>query len=106
MPEVPFRPMATKIAEATMRVIRVMPLTGFDPTIAMALAATVVKRKAMNVTTTHATAACQNVWITPNQKKIRTATREMAIIYVTCFIEISVCQRTVFLSSALPLSSF
>ena len=69
--------MATKMAEAMMRVISVMPLTGFEPTIAMALAATVVKRNAMMVTTTHATAACQKVWITPIQKNTNTATRAM-----------------------------
>jgi len=69
MPEVPFRPIATKMAEAMIRVISVIPLTGLEPTIAIALAATVVKRNAMTVTTTHATAACQNVPITPSQKK-------------------------------------
>lgn len=69
MPLVPSRPMATNTPEAMMRVMRVMPLTGLLPTMAMALAATVVKRNAMTVTTIHATSACQKVWITPNQKK-------------------------------------
>ena len=54
MPEVPLKPMPTKIADAMMRVIRVIPDTGFEPTMAMALAATVVNRKAMKVTTIHA----------------------------------------------------
>ena len=94
MPEVPLRPMATKIAEAMIRVINVMPDTGLDPTMAMALAATVVKRNAMTVTTTHATSACHQLWITPNQKKMSTATRAMAMKNTICFMEMSVCQRT------------
>ena len=36
--------------EERMRVMSVIPLTGLDPTMAMALAATVVKRKAMTAT--------------------------------------------------------
>ena len=61
MPEVPLRPIATNTPDAIIRVIRVMPLTGLLPTMAMALAATVVKRKAIIVTTIHAMNACQNV---------------------------------------------
>ena len=79
MPLVPSRPMATKMADAIISVISVMPLTGFEPTMAMALAATVVKRKAMTKTTSHATAACQKVWMTPNQKKSSTATRAITM---------------------------
>ncbi len=105
MPEVPLRPMATKMADATMRVMSVMPDTGFDPTIAIALAATVVNRKAMIVTTIHATKACQKVFITPAQKKIKTATRAIAMKNTICFIEMSVCHLTVFSEEALPFSS-
>ncbi len=61
MPEVPLRPIATKTPEAIISVMRVMPLTGLLPTMAMAFAATVVKRKAMIVTTIQAMKACQNV---------------------------------------------
>ncbi len=77
-------------------VISVIPLTGFDPTIAMAFAATVVKRNAIIVTTSHAIRACQKVWITPNQKNRNTPTNAIAVKYAMCFIEISVCQRIVF----------
>ena len=55
MPLVPLNPTATITTEARMSVIRVIPLTGFVPTIAMALAATVVKRKVMMLTTRMAT---------------------------------------------------
>ena len=69
MPLVPFRPIPTITTEARISVISVIPLTGFEPTMAMAFAATVVKRKAMTVTSTMATRA-KNMLpsITPNQK--------------------------------------
>ena len=70
MPLVPCRPTPTITTEARMSVISVIPLTGLDPTMAMALAATVVKRKAMTATRTIATSACSILpSITPNQKK-------------------------------------
>ena len=47
----------------------VIPLTGLEPTMAMALAATVVKRKAMTVTSRMPTTAKSRLSITPNQKK-------------------------------------
>ncbi len=65
MPDVPLRPMPTNIAEAIMRVMRVMPLTGLEPTMAIALAATVVNRNAIMRTTSQAIAACHSVLITP-----------------------------------------
>ena len=95
MPDEPLSPMPTKMAEAMMRVIRVMPDTGFEPTIAIALAATVVNRNAMSVTTSHATNACQNVLMTPIQKNNSTAIKAMETKNTICFIEISLCQRTV-----------
>ena len=58
LPEVPLMPTATNMAEATIRVMRVMPETGLVPTMAIALAATVVNRNAMTVTTIQATTAC------------------------------------------------
>lgn len=47
IPAVPLSPAATMMTEARIRVMSVMPLTGLVPTMAMALAATVVKRNAM-----------------------------------------------------------
>ena len=47
MPAVPFSPPATRIIDAKIKVINVMPDTGLVPTMAIALAATVVKRKAI-----------------------------------------------------------
>ncbi len=79
MPEVPLRPMATKTPAATIRVMMVMPLTGLLPTMAMALAATVVNRNAITVTTTQATSACQKVLMTPSQKNRNTATRAITV---------------------------
>lgn len=105
MPDDPLRPMATKMADATIRVISVMPDTGLEPTMAIALAATVVKRKAIAVTTSQATSACQKVLITPIQKNISTAVSASAMKNTMCFIEISVCQRTVLPSEVLPRSS-
>ncbi len=61
MPRTPLRPTATKMPLDTMRVIRVMPLTGLLPTIAMALAATVVNRNAITTTTTKATRVCMRL---------------------------------------------
>ena len=57
IPALPFSPTATITTEARMRVISVIPETGLLPTIAMAFAATVVKRKAMIVTSKMPTTA-------------------------------------------------
>ena len=61
IPALPFRPTATMTTEARMRVISVMPDTGLLPTMAMALAATVVKRKAITATKMMATTACRRL---------------------------------------------
>jgi hypothetical protein len=45
--------------EDKIKVINVIPETGFVPTIAIALAATVVKRKAIITTVKRATTACE-----------------------------------------------
>ena len=50
MPAGPFNPTATKMMEARINVMSVMPDTGFVPTIAIAFAATVVNRKAITPT--------------------------------------------------------
>ena len=57
MPAVPRRPTATIITEVRMSVISVMPDTGLLPTMAMALAATVVNRKAIRATSRMPTTA-------------------------------------------------
>ena len=53
----------------------VMPETGLEPTMAMALAATVVKRKAMTVVRRMLTTANQTLCITPSQKKTNVTSR-------------------------------
>ena len=78
MPPVPFSPTPTMTTEARMSVISVMPETGLEPTMAMALAATVVKRKAMTAVSTMATSANSRLpSITPNQKKRNVSTSVM-----------------------------
>ena len=80
-----------------------MPDTGLDPTMAMALAATVVKRKAMTATSRMPTMAKSRLpSITPNQKNknvtISVTMEPMAII----LNEMSRCVRTVSSPSFLP----
>ena len=65
IPLEPLRPIATKMTLATIRVIKVIPETGLLPTMAIALAATVVNRKAITRTTIKATTVCIRLWITP-----------------------------------------
>ena len=50
IPAVPDKPDQTKTREVMIRVISVIPETGLVPTIAIAFAATVVKRKAITST--------------------------------------------------------
>ena len=91
IPAVPLSPTATIMSEARMRVMRVIPLTGFDPTMAMAFAATVVNRNAMIPTMRSPTTACQMLSTTPNMKNANTATRVTAIPITMIFIERSRC---------------
>ena len=58
IPEGPFRPTATITTEAKISVINVIPETGLVPTMAIALAATVVNRKEIPATKTIATNVC------------------------------------------------
>ena len=58
IPDGPFSPTATITTEARISVINVIPDTGFVPTIAIALAATVVNRKDMPATNRMATDVC------------------------------------------------
>ena len=55
MPVAPFKPTATMTTDAKIKVIKVMPETGLVPTMAMALAATVVNRNEMPATRIMAT---------------------------------------------------
>ena len=89
IPAVPFSPTATITIEARMRVMRVIPLTGLDPTIAIAFAATVVNRNAITPTMSTPTTACQMLSTTPNAKKPNTTARVTAIPITTIFIDMS-----------------
>ena len=85
MPAEPFKPTATITTLANINVISVIPDTGLLPTMAIALAATVVKRKAMTVTSSIPTTANKMFpCITPVQKKMKvsnnTTILPMAII--------------------------
>ena len=107
MPPVPLSPTATITTDARMRVIRVIPDTGLEPTMAMALAATVVKRNAMTVTRRMPTTAKRMLPSrTPKRKKRNVssmvATEPMAI----SLNGMSSCVRLGFSTCApLPLSS-
>ena len=75
----------------------VMPDTGFEPTMAMALAATVVKRKAMTATSSMPTTAKSRLpSITPNQKKPNVASKVTIAPMAIILNEMSRCVRTVF----------
>ena len=65
IPLVPLSPTATRITDARISVISVIPETGFVPTIAIAFAATVVNRNEIPATTKKATVACMKLLITP-----------------------------------------
>ena len=94
IPPVPFIPTATITTEARMRVISVIPDTGLLPTMAMALAATVVNRNAINATSRMPTMAKRRLpSITPNQKK-RNVMRMVAIEPMAMILnEMSRCVR-------------
>ena len=71
MPELPVSPICTSTNEERMRVISVIPDTGFVPTIAMAFAATVVKRNETIVTSSRPTTAWKKSGVTPRTKKTK-----------------------------------
>ena len=89
MPAVPFSPTATITRDARMSVINVIPLTGLEPTIAMAFAATVVNRNAMIPTMSTPTTACHILSTTPSAKNPKTTSRVTMMPITTIFIEIS-----------------
>ena len=72
MPSLPLRPTLTSTNELRISVMRVIPDTGFEPTMAIALAATVVNRNEMIKTITRATTDCIQLWSTPNWKNTNT----------------------------------
>ena len=62
IPPVPFRPVATSARIVSTTVINVMPETGLTPTMAIAWAATGVKRNERAKPTTAPTTAYQALW--------------------------------------------
>ena len=85
------------------RVIIVIPLTGLVPTIAIALAATVVKRNDITATITRPTKACQKLSTTPPRpKKQNTASRVSTMPQTTVFMGMSCWVRST-LSAGPPL---
>ena len=103
IPELPLRPAAMSTTDAMMRVMRVMPLTGLEPTIAMALAATVVNRKLMTATMRSPTRACHTLLTTPPKaKKAKTSTRAITMPNTTFFMDMSSSVRRVEEDSAFP----
>ena len=103
MPPVPLRPTATITTEARMSVISVIPDTGLLPTMAIALAATVVKRNAITATSSIPTAAKRILpFITPNQKN-RKMTKSVTIAPMAIILNgMSRCVRSTCLPSLLP----
>ena len=103
MPVAPFSPTATITTEASISVISVIPDTGLVPTMAIALAATVVNRNAMPATSRMATMLCNTFPCITSKKKNSKISRMVkmdpkAII----FMERSFCVRMTFASTFLP----
>ena len=102
IPLTPFSPTATITTDASMSVMSVIPDTGLLPTMAMALAATVVKRKAITATSSIPTTA--NLMLPsmmPNQKKMKVTRRVTAEPIAMILNDRSRCVRSCLLSSVL-----
>ena len=108
MPPGPFNPTATITTLASIRVINVMPDTGLLPTMAIAFAATVVKRKAITATNNMPTTAKVRLpFITPSQKKPNVSRITTMLPMAMILNEISRCVRfTSAMLPPLPFSSF
>ena len=107
MPLLPLSPIETSTSDERISVMSVMPDTGFVPTMAMALAATVVKRKAITKTIASATSVCAQLPSTPNWKKTSSAASVAITTVRISRIVRSRCVRTVVCSAVfLPPSSF
>ncbi len=91
IPAVPFSPQATRMRLARIRVMMVIPLTGLEPTIAIAFAATVVNRNAITATISTPTSASHRLSTTPQAKKMNTAISAATMPITTIFIEMSLC---------------
>ena len=105
IPIAPLKPAATITNDANIKVISVMPLTGFEPTIAIALAATVVNKNEITATTKMPTKACFTLPTTPNQKKKKVMIKTTMMPITTNFIERSLSVRVSVTLFFLPLNS-
>ena len=105
MPLVPLNPALTSTSEVRMSVISVMPDTGLDPTMAMALAATVVKRNEMIKTSSSEMTVKSQLCNTPNWKKKSTATSTAISTDRMVFMGRSRSVRSRVSTFFLPLSS-
>ena len=107
IPALPLSPTAISTTDAMISVISVIPLTGLEPTMAMAFAATVVNRKAITPTITRPTSACQTFSTTPPKaKNAKMAIRAMAIPNTMFFMGMSSSVRATFSAPFLsPLNS-
>ena len=96
IPALPLRPVTTRTRAVMIRVMMVIPLTGLVPTIAIALAATVVNRKEITATMARPIRACHTVFTTPPRaKNAKTARREIAMPHTTLFMGMSCWVRSV-----------
>ena len=93
MPVEPFRPTLTRMSDERMSVMSVMPDTGFVPTMAMALAATVVKRNEMTKTI-NAVIDCTHPSSSPKWKKMKSVSSVATRIVRMRFIDRSRCVRS------------
>ena len=104
IPALPLSPATTSTRAVIINVMIVIPLTGLVPTIAMALAATVVKRNEMTATIISPRSACQILLTTPpNAKKQNTARSVNAMPHTTVFIGRSCCVRSAAAAADGPL---
>ena len=94
MPVVPLSPTLTNTSDERISVISVMPDTGFVPTMAMALAATVVKRNAMTKTIRMAVTDCTQPSSSPKWKNMKTEMSVAIRIVRIRFIVRSRCVRS------------
>ena len=95
IPAVPFKPTAAKMKEERISVIIVIPDTGLLPTVAMAVAATVVNRKAKMKTISRPTITCVTfIWSPPKAKKMPITTNKPRKPKRMIFIEMSRCVRS------------
>ncbi len=107
MPLLPLSPTLTSTSDERISVMSVMPDTGFEPTMAMALAATVVKRKAMTKTIRMAVTDCSRLPpSTPKWKNTKVAISAATSTESTRFIVRSRCVRSCVSVALRPPSSF